>query len=549
MLSVIVYGRNDNYGYNLHKRVALSLNCIAEVLDSAGDEILFVDYNTPDDYPTCPEAIRDTLTSRARRLLRILRVRPAQHQRFKDRTHLLALEPVARNIALRRSNPSNRWILSTNTDMIFIPREDRSLGDIVSDLEPALYHLPRFELPETLWEGLDRMDPAGTIAEIGRWGWELHLNEIVRGSSIVLYDGPGDFQLAPRSDLFSIDGFDERMLLGWHVDSNLARRLGFLHGPPRSLVDRVFGYHCDHTRQVTPAHRHDRVQNDPVRFVDAVPGPTIEEQAKDWGLASESIEEIRLSDGNGHYAAALRAAIGTPMQSTTEIAYNPSSYGKVGYDPRHVVPFLIDALSCYPRDTVIGWLGVEASLLERFAVAWRALGFGGEIIVPDAARWLEFEHMSGCRPAPIDDIARDASVLVIDFGAGSPDGTGAAPELERIQDSMVTWVKRLLAAERTRMASAGAMARRFVVVNAVHSRFDLIVHENIGAAAAPIATRMRQGFVLPSPARPKVRQLGPKAVVLRLRRFAGSMLRYHPLLRPLYYRWRRQRERQLQETE
>ena len=40
MISIVLYGRNDNYGYNLHKRAALSLNCMAEVfvtvtLDSA----------------------------------------------------------------------------------------------------------------------------------------------------------------------------------------------------------------------------------------------------------------------------------------------------------------------------------------------------------------------------------------------------------------------------------------------------------------------------------------------------------------------------------
>ncbi|HUJ77040.1 MAG TPA: hypothetical protein VL359_19395, partial [bacterium] len=61
MLSVILYGRNDSHGYNLHKRAALSFNCIAEVLTHPGDEILFVDYNTPLDMPTFPEAIADTL--------------------------------------------------------------------------------------------------------------------------------------------------------------------------------------------------------------------------------------------------------------------------------------------------------------------------------------------------------------------------------------------------------------------------------------------------------------------------------------------------------
>src|SRR6185295_18967759 len=109
MISVILYGRNDSYGYNLHKRAALSLNCIAELL-SEGDEIVFVDYNTPNDFPTFPEAIQDTLTSRARRMIRILRVRPKHHQRFAGRTHLVAPEPVARNVGVRRSNPANRWI-------------------------------------------------------------------------------------------------------------------------------------------------------------------------------------------------------------------------------------------------------------------------------------------------------------------------------------------------------------------------------------------------------------------------------------------------------
>src|SRR5437660_2159843 len=119
MISVILYGRNDSYGYNLHKRAALSINCIAQVLTNPDDEIIFVDYNTPDDYPTFPEAIQDTLTALAKKKLRILRARGYIHARYAARTHSVALEPIARNIAVRRSNPTNRWVLSTNTDMIF----------------------------------------------------------------------------------------------------------------------------------------------------------------------------------------------------------------------------------------------------------------------------------------------------------------------------------------------------------------------------------------------------------------------------------------------
>src|SRR5262245_38872338 len=115
MISIVIYGRNDSYGYNLHKRAALGINCMAEVLSRPDDEILFVDYNSPDDHPTFPEAIADTLTDAAIERLRIFRVRPAHHERVRHLTHLKAIEPIARNVALRRSNPANRWILSTNT--------------------------------------------------------------------------------------------------------------------------------------------------------------------------------------------------------------------------------------------------------------------------------------------------------------------------------------------------------------------------------------------------------------------------------------------------
>ena len=283
MISVVIYGRNDNYGYNLHKRAAISFNCIAEVLTDPTDEILFVDYNTPDDFPTFPEAIQDTLTERARNLLRIFRVRPAIHERFKAKTHLVTLEPVARNVAVRRSNPSNRWILSTNTDMIFLPQRDRSLTEAARELPDGFYHAPRIEIPEALWESFDRRASRNIIEAVRQWSSSLHLNEIVLGSKFIRYDGPGDFQLLLRDDLFKNHGFDEEMLLGWHVDSNIAKRMSLKYGEARDFGTEIYGYHCDHTRQVTPAHDHARVQNDWRRFVDDMDRSDIPEQAHTWG--------------------------------------------------------------------------------------------------------------------------------------------------------------------------------------------------------------------------------------------------------------------------
>ena len=93
--------------------------------------------------------------------MRVLRVRPEQHVHLKSRTHLVALESQSRNLALRRSNPRNRWILYTNTDMLLVSRtEGESLSDILGGVPDGFYQIPRFEIPEMLWEAaFDRRIP------------------------------------------------------------------------------------------------------------------------------------------------------------------------------------------------------------------------------------------------------------------------------------------------------------------------------------------------------------------------------------------------------
>ena len=224
------------------------------------------------------------------------------------------------------SSPNNRWILSTNTDMIFVPRGARSLSGAAEALEGGFYHLPRFEVPEYLWETLNRCDPGGVIALVARWGWSLHLNEVVTGLPTNRYDGPGDFQFGLREDLFRVHGFDERMLIGWHVDSNIAARMSLLYGRPDTMVEHFFGYHCDHTRQVTPAHSQNRTENDWRVYVTQVKQAEIPSQAETWGLAGEHVEEVHLTIGARVYLHALHKAVGEPMRELSTVALAGSSY-------------------------------------------------------------------------------------------------------------------------------------------------------------------------------------------------------------------------------
>lgn len=510
MISLVLYGRNDSYGYNLHKRAAISLNCIAEVLTHEQDEILFVDYNTPDDFPTFPEAIQDTLTPRVRGMLRILRVRPSQHDRFRERTHLVAPEPIARNIAVRRSNPRNRWILSTNTDMIFVPRAKRSLSEIAGDLSDGYYHLPRFEIPESLWESLDRTTPAATIEKIEAWGRRFHLNEIIYANDpAIKYDAPGDFQLMLRADLFKIGAFHEGMLLGWHVDSNIAKRLSLLHKQPGDLTGELFGYHCDHTRQITPMHRPGSVQNDLATFVDKVASPFLPEQQENWGMAGEAIEEWTVDGTSKGYIRGLEATIANEMLVPTSFAYASHTYGQVDYTPEHLLPFLLDIFASYPRTTHLGWFGSRPDLLLAFVAAWHSMGFSEPILVADQGTWLGPnlpEHSAWSSEA---EIQRRCSVFVFDWGLPvASEGAAQSAQTADVMQFVSRSFNHMVWREQQRQRVGEHQPRRFVGINAIHNRYEGHVGSFIGAARTPMTSRIRQGFPLPKP--PAIRDLLPR---------------------------------------
>jgi hypothetical protein len=494
MISAVLYGRNDSYGYNLHKRAALSINCISEVLTEPDDELLFVDYNTPDDFPTFPEAIQDTLTDKAKERLRILRVRPTVHDRYKNLSHLIALEPIARNVAIRRSNPSNRWVLSTNTDMIFVPHHGVSISSYVKDLPKGFYHLPRFEIPETLWETFDRQDAVGTIGSIREWAQIAHLNEVVRASDYILYDGPGDFQLIERDELFRIHGFHESMLLGWHVDSNIAKRLHMVYGETRSLLDCIYGYHCDHTRQVTPAHKKDSKSNDIGTFIDRIEQPECPEQAESWGCVHDEIEEIRLSNTrNRVYMDGIKNCIAYKMNLPTYSDYVTNTYNKVTYDAKHVLPFLADIFVNAPPKIRIGWIGTNNELLTLFAKIWPELNPGGKIafFAPTSER-LEASSPLVNPVTTLDQLDAEADAFVFDYFVSDEIAKDRQDsKLAKICSSFV----HLVGQEQVRL-SQNASPRRFVGVNAIHNTFEQFTNQYLHTARTPFSSRIRQGFVV-----------------------------------------------------
>jgi hypothetical protein len=504
MLSVIVYGRNDSHGYNLHKRAAISLNCIAEVLSDDDDEILFADYNTPNDLPTFIEAIYDTLTDKAKSRLRVFRIRPELHARMiTERTHLSAVEPHSRNIAIRRSNPRNRWLLFTNTDMIFLPKNGvANLSEAVRDLPDGQYILPRFELPEPLWEALPRSEPETIMRTCERLSRVLHLDEVTVAHDYTLFDSPGDFQLVPRQTMFDIRGFDERMVHGWHVDSNLCKRLYLLYDRrTESLAHRMRGYHCDHTRVATLAHRLDlKLENNLLQFVHGVEDPVGSWPAETWGAPDEAIEELDFVNGvQTRFAGAVERVLGAPQQ--TEYYSNAHDLRNfVFYQPEHALPYLAANLTTYPRDARFVYLGNHPRMLDLIARCILEMDF------TEPLRYVRDLLLSEAGPesaVPIpsgDDSLTSATALIFDFGL---DNSGLnLGKIARVTD----WPKDL-------RYSLGAVARcletcaenadatwkslnripEFIVLNATHHVFREFTKQFLLAADTPYNTRVRKG--------------------------------------------------------
>ena len=506
MISVILYGRNDSHGYNLHKRAAISINCIAEVLSDPDDEILFVDYNTSNDLPTFIEAIYDTLTARAKTRLRVFRVRPQLHARMVERTHLSALEPHSRNIAIRRSNARNRWILATNTDMIFLPRDSvSSLSEAVRDLGDGQYIVPRFELPEPLWESFSRSDPEAVLSACQELGPKLHMHEIAIRAPYMRFDSPGDFQLAPRKALFDIHGFDERMTQGWHADSNMCKRLYLFYGNrTESLAHRVKAYHCDHTRVATLAHRLDiKLENNLQEFVYGVEDPVAHHQAETWGVPDEKIEELDFAnDPQSRFVCALERTLAAPQQHDYHSDANETR-NFVYYQPEHVLAHLVGNLTVYPPDARFAYAGNNPRMLELTARCIVEMGFSRKLhyvadLLSSSAGpdWAE-----AIQPATISDLLTSYDLLIFDFGL-DPAGLGLGKiarvtDWPREQRYSLGAVARCLEASATAsdaLSRQGSNRPDFLVLNANHHIFQQFAGQFLISADTPFPTHVRKGI-------------------------------------------------------
>lgn len=488
MLSIIAYGRNDSHGGNLSKRMAISLNCMAQILDHENDEIIFIDYNTPNELPTVIEAIADTLTDRAKSLLRVFRIRPEWHDKMVGgKTHLKAIEPFARNAAIQKSNKANPWILSTNTDMIFVPRGELSLSRLVRQLEEGFYGLPRFELPEFIWESLNRSEPAKNIELAASYARPFCLNEVVHNDKILLYDAPGDFQLFSRACLDKVRGFDETMLYGWHVDANFAKRMLLKGYPCRSLVSQLSGYHCSHYKNGTHFIRSSAKKNSKLRSYLRLKEEGIDdEKISDY----ESVEEVKLTT-NRQSIDYLRAVLPYANSYESHESYIfPTNFNYLHFNATTAKVHLVNVLSSFPDHCKLIYVGAHEETLSFLQAYLTTQKKGGQVLVPSSLkRFYEKEVVTFVSDCEITGLSQN---VICDFSTificRQENVNIPFKDLPDFDKELLLEVESLIVKLAFQPNSSGV---KYVILNSARNRFDATISSLFDFSMTPYSAKIR----------------------------------------------------------
>jgi hypothetical protein len=231
MLSVVMAGRNDSYGFKPLERATHAINQWAMELRDT-DEIIFVDENTPNDRFTLPEMIKAHLSTQARSILRVLRIRPETHEAMG--VQIPMAEYHAKNTGIKFAR--GHWVACTNTDTFPIGMPRPALLDAQYLYQAvAVKHIPVVDWIHAEDEG-ELLDCAGRIRERGIWK-------------------PGDFQLAHRDLWLKLMGYDEDLLYWGYNDSLLVQKAQHLTGGAICDIgpSGMKMYHLNHKTAQCPA--------------------------------------------------------------------------------------------------------------------------------------------------------------------------------------------------------------------------------------------------------------------------------------------------------
>jgi hypothetical protein len=277
-ISVVIIGKNDDYGGNLTHRFTHCLN----VLTQSFDEIIYVDWKS-NGKPLIEEVI-ENIKYKDKIKSYIVSEQDIQNNNPEYIDYSI-VEVIARNIGIRRS--TNEWILVTNVDVLI---EKFDLSEFNNQ---TLYTSARIDVPQEFHINYnDSMELLNSIKK-NKNSFKMQPDAVIDGKSVwdsgdvwSLVVGCGDFQFAHKDVWYGIKGFEESYGGRCYADSNLMKKGAIYFDIKKAQVTL---YHLNHGTNKNSLPNEILPMNDRIVCVNNFKETS---NSENWGWSNYNLKKI-----------------------------------------------------------------------------------------------------------------------------------------------------------------------------------------------------------------------------------------------------------------
>lgn len=230
-LSIVLTGRNDNFGGDFTERFLRALRFNHRLLSDAGiaHEFVLVEWRPLPDKPFLASVVEDACPGLVPAHLVSFVVDPEYHEALSLNPRVAFQEFIAKNVGVRRSR--GRFVLTTNTDIYL----GRKLVQILATgmlQDAVLYRCVRVDLKN----GLDVRDVTWDVLEDPR---NVEVANAIRPPCYT--NASGDFLLLDRQTYHALGGFNEVYRAAKiHIDGNFCVKAHSSGVPVEALDAHVY---------------------------------------------------------------------------------------------------------------------------------------------------------------------------------------------------------------------------------------------------------------------------------------------------------------------
>jgi hypothetical protein len=211
--TVVLTSRNDNYGGNLHKRTTMGLTSLIE----HHDEVIFVDWKTKNGEGVISN-IKHNLPHTGK--LKYIQVsKEFLSEKYPDISNYTIIESIGRNIAIRRAE--HEYIISTNIDIVSTPLDNNVL------FENIFYTVPRRDVDESFHLSFNEYESLYKSLWDNRDGYGAKERFESEEDKWSLINCCGDYQIGHRNVWNQMKGFEESILFGCGIDTNVMKKASY----------------------------------------------------------------------------------------------------------------------------------------------------------------------------------------------------------------------------------------------------------------------------------------------------------------------------------